>query len=250
MSALIPQATPVITDALASDAGPQTGRFAYDGLEPGDIAIVVAAAEAVRNTLSRTIPEIGRHLLRAKAVLPHGRFEAWAEDELGFSSRTARNYMAASVWLEGKPETLSALPPTVLYALAAPAAPQVVLDDVMARVEAGNPLSASAIRTKLAVAEAERDELKRAQKRNPKITAAELRAKKQSQHQEAVVERAMQFGKQQREETEREAHFLPLVLQVRSIGDAFASAVLDLMSSGNYADRVAFSSVLRRVLRG
>ncbi len=250
MSALVHQVTPVIAGALAPDAGPRIVKFVYDGLEPADVATAVAAAEAIRKTLSDAIPKIGSHLLRAKAVLPHGMFEAWAEDELGFSSRTARNYMQAAEWLEDKSEILSDLPSTIIYALASPTAPQDVVHDVLVAVETGSPLPLPVIRHKLALAAGERAELKLAQKRSPKITATELHAKKLRHQEKYTAAHVKRERERQQQELERQTELLPLAREVFGLGRDVANAVLVVMSDANYEARNTFTGLLRRFLDG
>ncbi len=249
MSALVHQITPVIAGALAPSTGSRIVKFAYDGLEPADIATAVAAAEAIRKTLSEAIPKIGSHLLRAKAVLPHGKFEAWAEDELGFSSRTARNYMQAAQWLEDKSEILSDLPSTIIYALASPTAPQDVVHDVLVAVETGSPLPLPVIRHKLARARDEGAELKLAQKRNPKITAADLAAKNLRHREKHQAAHAKGELERQQQELERQTELLPLAREVFGLGRDVANAMLTVMS-GDYESRNTFTGLLRHLLDG
>ncbi len=251
MSALVHQVTPVIAGALAPDAEPYTGKFAYDGLEPGAAAIARQAAEAIRKTIktaNRALSEIGSHLLRAKRVLLHGEFEAWAEDEFGFSSRTARNYMQAAGWLEGKSEILSDLPPTIIYTLASPTAPKDVVQDVLAAVEAGSPLPPPVIRHKLARARDEGAELKLAQKRNPKITAADLAAKNLRHREKHQAAHAKGELERQQREFERQTELLPLAREVFGLGRDVANAVLEVMSGAEA--RNTFTGLLRRFLDG
>ena len=89
-------------------------------------------AAAARGIMRSSIRDLGALLREAKALLPHGKFEGWARRELGVSLRSAENYMAASAFLEGKPETVSHLPPSVIYKLAAPSAPPELVADVVA----------------------------------------------------------------------------------------------------------------------
>ncbi len=49
-------------------------------------------ASAQRMALEYAI-EIGRRLIEAKEMLQHGEWGSWLKDEVGFSQRTANNYM-------------------------------------------------------------------------------------------------------------------------------------------------------------
>ncbi len=250
MSALVHQVTPVIAGVLAPDAGPYIFGFSYDDVEPDAAAIARAAVEAVRVIQKRTLSEIGHHLMRVKAALPHGQFGKWAEQELSIKPRAATNYMLAADWLRGKPETLADLPPTIIYALASPTAPQDIVHDVLARVETGSPLIPSVIRHKLAIAAGERAELKLAQKHSPKITAAEFHAKKLRSQERYAAADVKREQERQQQELERQTELLPLAREVFGLGRDAASAVLMVMFQGNYEARDTFTGLLRRFLDG
>lgn len=155
-----------------------TGRFSYADLPPDAARVASAAADAIRNVQTAAIREVGEHLLQAKAALPHGSFTAWAEVELGINPRSARRYMQAATWLEGKTATVSVLPPAVLYALSAPSAPAEVVQAVVDAATAGETLDAGHIERQLEAAKRANTELKVAQKRSPGLTRAELTDRK------------------------------------------------------------------------
>lgn len=62
-----------------------------------DISIITAEVKDLciqaRNMALIYVIEIGKRLKEAKAVLPHGQWGTWLSDEVGFSQRTAQNYM-------------------------------------------------------------------------------------------------------------------------------------------------------------
>ena len=87
-------------------------------------------AERIRRALHQNVVEIGELLLQAKQQVAHGEFQTWAERELGIKSRTAQNYMNAAEFVRGKSETVSHLPPALLYRLAAPSAPPELVEEV------------------------------------------------------------------------------------------------------------------------
>ena len=157
---------------LPASAAPAS-VFDYSDLDADAARVARDAAAVIQAVQREAIQEVGKHLLRARAALPHGAFEAWVRDVVGITPRTARNYMAAAEWLDGKPETVAGLPPTVLYALAAPTAPAEVVRDVVAAAKAGAPLDPAGIRSKLDAAAEEQRELRRAQRRAPTLTAAD-----------------------------------------------------------------------------
>jgi hypothetical protein len=73
--------------------------------------------------MSRTaadIIEIGRDLIAQKGALGHGNYLAWIEAEFGMSDQTARRFTHVAGTVGGKSNIVLDLPPSVLYALAAP----------------------------------------------------------------------------------------------------------------------------------
>ena len=87
------------------------------------------------------IIEIGRDLANVKKLLSHGEFQEWIQTELGISPRTAQNFMNVTNRLGGKSEMISLLPPTVVYALAAPSTPDDVRAHVLELAEKGGPIT-------------------------------------------------------------------------------------------------------------
>ena len=95
------------------------------------------AARRIRERLARSVIESGRDLLAIKGQLKHGQFVAWIEAECALSLRSAERMMAAAEWAKGKNDTVSHLPPTVIYALSAPSTPPEIHDAALAKIEAG-----------------------------------------------------------------------------------------------------------------
>ncbi|MGG3810932.1 DUF3102 domain-containing protein [Methylorubrum rhodesianum] len=97
------------------------------------------AAVRIRMRMARTaedIVEIGRDLIRVKDLLGHGNFLPWIKDEFGMSKESALNFMRVAEQF-GENVTVTNLPPTVLYALAAPSTPDEVKDEIIDRAKAG-----------------------------------------------------------------------------------------------------------------
>jgi len=97
--------------------------------------------------------EIGRRLVVAKDLAGPGNWMAWLEREFKWSISTAENYINLF--------KLSASFPTVgnvdldfrsLYLLAAPSTPQAVRAEILARAEAGEPVTSAEVKTAIAVA--------------------------------------------------------------------------------------------------
>lgn len=106
-------------------------------------------ADRIHKTSARSIINIGRDLVAAKHFLSHGMFLRWATSEVGISPRTAQAYMQLAQWATSKGERISRLPPSILYVLSAPSTPQEFVDEVMKRVEDGERVVASALRSEL-----------------------------------------------------------------------------------------------------
>lgn len=94
------------------------------------------AEEEIRsygNLVIAAIVAIGRKLVEIKARIGHGSYEQFIERRLGFTSRTARNYVNAYELL--KSETVSDLRVDArsVYRLAAPSTPQEARIEALAR---------------------------------------------------------------------------------------------------------------------
>ncbi len=154
-----------------------SGAFSYADLEPDTARVAQDAAVSIRAAMRASSLDVGRQLTMVKALLPHEQFTAWAEAELGMTARTAQNLMAAAGFVEGKPESVSLLPAAILYKLAAPSAPPDLVQDVVEAAAAEAPLDARTIKERLETVRLTRREsaqhkeaLKKAQRRNPKLT--------------------------------------------------------------------------------
>jgi len=220
-------------------------EFSCAVLDANAEAVVRDAAEIIHSVQKAFTLEVGRQLLRAKDVLPHGAFERWVRDVLDMKPRTARNYLVAARWLDGKPATVADLPPTILYALADPMAPTEIVSGVVADARAGAALDADSIRTKLAAAKLEQWELKVAQQRSLKLTAAELRVRRKRQAERDAAERARAAAKAEAEQAERELRLLPLAQMVAGLGPDTVAALLALLPL--YQERETLTALLREV---
>lgn len=95
-------------------------------------------ASQVRAGTMRTIEGMlmaGTALLAAKERLEHGQFVAWIEDECGLGYRSALNFMRAAERFGGKSEMVAHLPKGLVYELAAPAMPDMIVELVLASPE-------------------------------------------------------------------------------------------------------------------
>lgn len=55
--------------------------------------IVAAEIRALTATMLSNVIEIGRRMVEAKGMLPHGEFGSWLQENTGYSQRTANNFM-------------------------------------------------------------------------------------------------------------------------------------------------------------
>jgi hypothetical protein len=133
---------------------PPGSGFDYSQLPAEAQAVAAMAAEKIRAHQQRTVAEIidiGAELVAVKKALGHGHFGAWLQSEFGWTVRTAQNYMRAAETFGTKCETVSHLPPKMIYALSAPSA-ETLRGEVLAKLENGERPDLDGVREKLAVA--------------------------------------------------------------------------------------------------
>ena len=72
------------------------GKFNLsDHLQPAkrDIGVITDEVLALKRVAGDSLLALGQRLIEAKAVLPHGEWLPWLEGRVGFSERTAQQYM-------------------------------------------------------------------------------------------------------------------------------------------------------------
>jgi hypothetical protein len=182
--------------------GLRAAGFDYAAL-PADLAAEAAdVAERVRGRHRQTVEtilEMGRDLLAIKARLPHGQFGAWLDAEFGGVARTAQNYMRAAEAFGARTETVSHLPPTTLYALASPSAPESVRAQVLARLDAGEPVEAEEVSEILS------DARRLDRSREMAARTAARRARTPASRDRAAERARAEFDRLERETAERTA---------------------------------------------
>lgn len=117
--------------------------FEYAGLAADDELEARAAAERIRTRMRRTaedIVEIGRDLIAVKERLGHGRFGDWLQAEFEMGPASAARFMQVAERF-GKSTTMINLPPTVIYALAAPSTPDEVVTKATEKAAAGETVT-------------------------------------------------------------------------------------------------------------
>ena len=60
---------------------------------PSEVGALTAEINVYKAQAGACIVEIGRRLLRAKELLPHGEWAAWLAEKVEFSERSAQNFM-------------------------------------------------------------------------------------------------------------------------------------------------------------
>ncbi len=181
--------------------------FTYTDLSVPVAAELEAAAARIRARLTqqvRDIIEIGHDLIEVKSKLHHGQFERWLHQEFNMTDRTARRFMQAATWAEGKSDTVSVLTPTAIYALSAPSTPESVQQKVLESVKSGEPVKADDIRHLIKDAQIKRQISQRAKgareeqdappkeiKNKRERQRAEVRAEKQRKKKDKMERRAL-----------------------------------------------------------
>ena len=123
--------------------------FTYTDLPAPVAAELQAVTARIKDRLTRQVKDIietGRDLLEVKSKLEHGQFERWLAQEFGMTDRTARRFMQAATWAEGKTDMVSDLTPTAVYLLSARSTPDVVHEQVVERLGKGLPAEPQMIR--------------------------------------------------------------------------------------------------------
>src|SRR5215213_10060611 len=126
--------------------------FDYAALSSDVAADARAAVQRIRilgDTIAENIAGVGRELIAMKERLGHGSFMPWIEAEFGWTIRTAENYMQVAERFGAKAKHVSYLPLRTLYQLAAPSAPEAVVQKVITRAEAGDPLPRREVENRL-----------------------------------------------------------------------------------------------------
>jgi hypothetical protein len=120
-------------------------RFDYSQMDEGTAGEANAAVGRFYARQKAYVIDTGRDLLAVKGRLEHGLFLNWVQAEMKLTPRSAQRAMNTAEVLGSKSDTLSYLPPTTLYALAARSTPAPIRDEIVQRVEAGEALTAKAI---------------------------------------------------------------------------------------------------------
>lgn len=117
-----------------------------DGLKAADRSLVQRKTKRIRDLTKRTaegVYLIGRELIQVKAVLEHGRFLDWMQDEFEWSERTAERFINVALKLQKPYENRQFVEfaPSALYLLTAPSTPEVLLEQAQAEAASGKKVT-------------------------------------------------------------------------------------------------------------
>jgi hypothetical protein len=132
-------------------------------------------ADAIRGLLKLTIEniiEIGRRLVAAKDLVPHGCWLPWLNNEFGWHVKAASRFMQVYE-LSLKFDNLSFLnlPVSSAYLLAEPSTPDSVREEVLKRFKAGEEMTVSKVKEAIAAKRAPRgDRPRRRAESRPSMT--------------------------------------------------------------------------------
>jgi len=86
--------------------------------------------------------EIGNMLVQAKKGLHHGMFEKWCKSEAGYSKRRVELFMSLANFAGKQPDVFR-IPVSAGYRLAAPSAPEHIIEQVLSVARAGERVTVS-----------------------------------------------------------------------------------------------------------
>jgi hypothetical protein len=217
--------------------------FNYAAL-PTEIAETLRGSVAAIGAIVRSsFIDVGNHLLRAKALLPRGEFGRWVEAELSMTLRSAENYMQAARFVSDKPEIVSQLPPTVLFALSAPTAPTTAVNEILAAAERGAMPPRKEIMATLRDAKWAEDIAKLKAKKSSKQITRQRRDREAAADRQVRQQQDLQ-EKRLLDEQERVQRLRPLVERIiANIGAADHQALV--VALNNWSD----NPTVRRLLR-
>ena len=123
--------------------------FDYTNLSAETVALAQRTAEKVRGWRRRLVADaidIGGDLLRVKKALGHGSFSDWLRAEFPGDIRTAQRCMQVASAFADKNDTVSHLPLSTVYLLAAPTTPKTIVAEVITKLENAEPIDQPALR--------------------------------------------------------------------------------------------------------
>jgi DUF3102 family protein len=226
--------------------------FDYSNIPDGDARDLQAAAARVRSLvrmMTADIIEVGKELLHAKSKLKRGQFGDWLEAEFTMTERTAQNYMRAAERFGDKSEIVSLLQPSAVYMLAALSTPESATDDVIRRVERGEPMSPAAVR--LVVNNAKFEQRSAQAKAKRALEEAKLSPRARKSREEKRRERERQRQDIERERAAASAAVVDLIALLRQkLGDDAGRFAELVKVIGWYSNLAELAEQLGKTLDG
>jgi len=181
---------------LTPENGQKSSRFDYGQLDPDTAESVRAAAAEISKhkvKVGAGIIAIGNELLKVKAKLQHGLWQGWLEVECDIHIRTAQRFMQAATALGDKSDTVSFLPLSTIYHLAAPSIPEEARSSIIEKIETGELRAVDQVDKAIDLAKSEARKAKskqqrQAEKRAPSKSTLRRRAKREAELEEARKE--------------------------------------------------------------
>jgi hypothetical protein len=124
-------------------------RFDYNQVPSSLASFLKGQADRIRKQCVTSIIQIGKALNEAKRHLSHGAFLNWVECEVCLPPRTAQAYMKVASWAADKSAAVAHLSPSTLCALSASNTPSEYVANILSRIENGENIAHSAIRSEL-----------------------------------------------------------------------------------------------------
>ena len=147
------------------DAAAYVADYEGQGLEHDAALELELRAARIKSHARRALMAIGAELVAAREVARYGTWRVFLE-RCGFTERTAQNYMNVYRRFQATPEIADVLPPTTLYALAAPRADPAAVAAMLEEIAVGGvDLSADKVRSRVT----------RKPKQEPRAPTAEVR---------------------------------------------------------------------------
>ena len=180
---------------------PDLGRIiAQTMVKPAEGRTIEAITDDILNAQRRggeAILTIGRCLIEAKELLPHGEWLPWLNEKVAYSERTAQNFMAVARRYSN-PQTLADL--GMAKALALLALPDSERDEF---VQDHNVVDMSARQLKQALKE--RDEARKAAEAAKADASAAEQARAKMEADMAVVNASLAAAREEKQKADREA---------------------------------------------
>jgi hypothetical protein len=127
------------------------GAFDYGSVKSDVAMLARRTAKKFRAYQQRNVAEVirlGKDFLRVKKALGHGKFTAWVAAEFPGHQRTVERCILTAKF-EGKIDTVSNLPLSTVYLLAAPSTPKALREEALTRSENGEIIDQHALRAEI-----------------------------------------------------------------------------------------------------